>query len=172
MGCRSYCHLLFRWRQTNPRTANSMRVSTCCAIRSSIEGRIEWKMQTPTQKMLQKKNLISKVFWEEKKKKKRNEMIQKLDRGVAILSPSLTLYCMRPCLSICMCVCAHKHPARKCVSSFLPVSIFVCCIPSSPPPLIPLSPFLTNTRRQKKGGKKNNIAIDAMALIASLNCAV
>lgn len=98
-------------------------------------------------------NFQSFLGGKKKKEKKRNDTKIGSRGGYSFAISNSLLYAPMS-IYLYVCVCAHKHPARKCVSSFLPVSIFVCCIPSSPPPLIPLSPFLTNTRRQKKGGKK------------------
>jgi hypothetical protein len=115
-------------------------------------------------------NFQSFLGGKKKKEKKRNDTKIGSRGGYSFAISNSLLYAP---MSIYLYVCMRAQASGPEMCFLFSARFHFCVLhPLVPPPLIPLSPFLTNTRRQKKGGKKNNIAIDAMALIASLNCAV
>jgi hypothetical protein len=88
----------------------------------------------------------------EKENRKRNEMIEKLDRGVAILLffISLSILCAHVSLAVCVCARASIRPGNV-FPLFCP---FPFCVASPPPPSHSSVSFLEQTR--EKG--KNNVA--------------
>ena len=120
--------------------------------------------------MLQKKlNFQSFLGGKKKKEKKRNDTKIGSRGGYSFAISNSLLHAP---MSIYLYVCMRAQASGPEMCFLFSARFHFCVLHPLVPPLIPLSPFLTNTRRQKKRGKKNNVAIDVMALIASLHCAV